>query len=76
MCPYYILEHLLGIPGIGIAGSSSITMFNFLRNHPTTNQRVHIEGPKATAANVAEDDLDGHQWEKRPLVLRRLSAPM
>ena len=28
----------------------------------TTNQRVHIEGPKALATYVAEDGLVGHQW--------------
>jgi hypothetical protein len=27
----------------------------------TTNQRVHIEGPKALAIYVAEDGLGGHQ---------------
>jgi hypothetical protein len=27
------------------------------------------------AAYVAEEDLLGHQWEERPLVLRRLYAP-
>jgi hypothetical protein len=26
------------------------------------------------SANVAEDGLVGHQWEKRPLVLRRFYA--
>ena len=28
------------------------------------------------AAYVAEDGLVGHQWEERPLVLRRLYAPV
>ena len=28
------------------------------------------------AANVAEDDLVGHHWEERPLVLQRLCAPV
>jgi hypothetical protein len=28
------------------------------------------------AAYVAEDGLVGHQWEERPLVLRRLYAPL
>jgi hypothetical protein len=28
------------------------------------------------AAYVAEDHLVGHQWEKRPLVLQRLYAPV
>ena len=27
-------------------------------------------------AYVAEDDLVGHQWEERPLVLQRLYAPV
>jgi hypothetical protein len=35
----------------------------------TTNQRVHIEGPKAPTTYIAEDDLVGYQWEERPLVL-------
>ena len=29
-----------------------------------------------SAAYVAEDGLVGHQWEERPLVLRRLDAPV
>jgi hypothetical protein len=29
----------------------------------------------APAAYGAEDGLVGHQWEERPLVLRRLDAP-
>jgi hypothetical protein len=28
------------------------------------------------AAYVAEDDLVGHQWEERPLVLQGLYAPV
>jgi hypothetical protein len=28
------------------------------------------------AAYVAEDGLVGHQWEERPLVLRRLYVPV
>ena len=39
------------------------------------NQRVHMEGPMAQAAYVAEDDL-GHQWEERPLGLRGFYAPV
>jgi hypothetical protein len=31
--------------------------------------RVHMEGPMAIAAYVAEEALIGHQWEERPLVL-------
>ena len=42
----------------------------------TTNQRVHMEGPMAPVGYVAEDSIVGHQWEERPLVLRRLNAPM
>ncbi|KRY94964.1 hypothetical protein T4B_4070 [Trichinella pseudospiralis] len=30
---------------------------------------VHMEGPMAPAAYVAEDGLVSHQWEERPLVL-------
>ena len=30
----------------------------------------------APAAYVAEDGLVGHQWEERPLVLRRLDVPV
>jgi hypothetical protein len=36
--------------------------------------RVHREGPMAPVAHVAEYGLVGHQWEERPLVLRRLNA--
>jgi hypothetical protein len=32
--------------------------------------------PMVPTAYVAEDDLVGHQWEKRPLDLRRLDAPV
>ena len=28
----------------------------------TTNQRVHMEGPMAPAAYMAEDSLVGHEW--------------
>jgi hypothetical protein len=35
----------------------------------TTNQRVHIEGPMALAAYVAEDSIVGHQREEWPLGL-------
>ena len=42
----------------------------------TTNQRIHMEGPMALAACVAEDDLVGHQWEERPLGLRVFDAPV
>ena len=37
----------------------------------TTKQRVHMEGPMALAAYVAEDGLVGHQWEEWRLVLAR-----
>jgi hypothetical protein len=30
----------------------------------------------ASAASVAEDSLVDNQWEERPLVLRRLDAPV
>ena len=42
----------------------------------TTNLRVHMEGPMALTAYVAEDCLVGHQWEERPLGLRVLDAQM
>ena len=42
----------------------------------TTNQRIHMEGPMALATYVAEDGLAGHQWEERPLGLRRFNAPV
>ena len=34
-----------------------------------TNQRKHMVGLMALAVYVAENDLVGHQWEERPLVL-------
>ena len=40
----------------------------------TTNQRVHMEGPMAQAAYVAEDGLVGHQWEEQSLRLRVFHA--
>ena len=42
----------------------------------TNNQKLHMEGPMAPATYVAEGGLVGHQWEERPLVLRRLDAPV
>ena len=42
----------------------------------TTNQRIHMEGPMVLATYVAEDGLDGHQWEERPLGLRVFDAPV
>jgi hypothetical protein len=42
----------------------------------TTNQGVHMEGPMAPAAYVAEDVLAGYQWEERPLGLRGFDAPV
>jgi hypothetical protein len=40
MCPYYKLEHLLGIcPGLVLLGPQVVsTMSNFLRNHQTDSQ--------------------------------------
>ena len=35
----------------------------------TTNQKVHMEGPMAQSAYVAEDGPLGHQWEEQPLVM-------
>ena len=42
----------------------------------TNYQRIHMEGPMAPAAYVAEDGLVGHQWEERPLGLRVFNAPV
>ena len=42
----------------------------------TTNQRLYMERPMVLATYVAEDGMVGHQWEGRPLVLRRLDAPV
>jgi hypothetical protein len=42
----------------------------------TTNQRIHMDGPMALAAYVAEDGLVGHQWEERPLGLRVFDVPV
>jgi hypothetical protein len=35
-----------------------------------------MEGLMVPDAYVAEDGLAGHQWEERPLVLKRLDAPV
>ena len=42
----------------------------------TANQRVHMEGPIAQAAYVAEDGLVGLRWVERPLGLRVKDAPV
>jgi hypothetical protein len=42
----------------------------------TTNKIVHMKGPVALAAYVAEDGLVGHQWEEWPLGLRGLDGPV
>ena len=42
----------------------------------TTNQRVHMEGPMAPAAYVAEDGLAGHQGKEWPLTLWGFVAPV
>jgi hypothetical protein len=34
------------------------------------------KAPLAPATYVVEDGLVGHQWEERPLVLRRLYSPV
>ena len=41
-----------------------------------TNQRIHMQEPMALATYMADDGLVKHQWEERPLVLRRLNAPV
>jgi hypothetical protein len=43
---------------------------------PATKVYTNMEGPMAPATYEAEDDLVGHQWEERPLVLWRFDAPM
>jgi hypothetical protein len=35
-----------------------------------------MKGPMVIATYVAEDDLVGCQWEEKPLILRRLDAPV
>jgi len=35
-----------------------------------------MEGPMAPATYAGGDGLVGPQWEERPLVLRRLNAPV
>ena len=42
----------------------------------TTNQRIHMEETLALAAQMAEGDLIGHQWEERPLGLRLFDSPV
>jgi hypothetical protein len=42
----------------------------------TTNQSVHMEGPRAPATYVAEGGLVSHKWEKRPLALRVFDIPV
>ena len=42
----------------------------------TTNQRIHMEGPMAPVTYVVEDGFVVHQWERRPLGLRVLNAPV
>jgi hypothetical protein len=39
-------------------------------------QRVHMEGPMALAAYIAEDGFGRHQWDERLLVLGRLDTPV
>jgi hypothetical protein len=62
----------------GFAGSNSVNWPDpsELSGNGATNQRVHMEGPMAPAAYVAEDGIVGHQWEERPLGLRGFNAPM
>jgi hypothetical protein len=36
---------------------------------PGTKSPVHMEGPMAPAAYVAEDGRIRNQWEERPLIL-------
>lgn len=35
----------------------------------TKLQTKNMEGPMASATYVTKDDLVGHEWEERPLVL-------
>ena len=39
-------------------------------------QRVHMVGLMVLAAYVEQDDLIGHQWQERPLVLWRFDTPV
>jgi len=38
--------------------------------------RLHMNGPMAPAAYVAEDGFVGHQWEDKSLVRPRLDPPV
>ena len=42
----------------------------------TTNQRIHMEGHRSSAAYVSEGGLVLHQWEEWPLGLRGFDAPV
>ena len=42
----------------------------------TTNQRIHMQGPRAPATYVAEDGLVGYQWKVSPLGLRVFDTPV
>ena len=49
--------------------STNQTSPEFPGAKPPTKEYIHMEGPMAPAAYVAEDDLVWHQWEERPFVL-------
>ena len=53
----------------------SVHTLAFLLHELHLVYELHL-GPMAPATYVAEDGLVGHQWEKKPLILRRLDAPV
>jgi hypothetical protein len=40
------------------------------------NHQLYMDGSVVPAAYITEDCIIWHQWERRPLVLWRLVAPM
>jgi hypothetical protein len=40
------------------------------------NQRIHMEEPMALATYMANDGIEGHLWEERPVGLRVFNAPI
>ena len=53
----------------------SVHTLAFLLHELHLVYELHL-GPMAPATYVAEDGPVGHQWEKKPLILRRLDAPL
>jgi hypothetical protein len=54
----------------GLKEKQENTTKKVMELNKSTNQGVHMEGPIALAIYIyiSEDDLVGHQWEKKPLV--------